>query len=63
MTGRTVQSLPTWDGLPAVLAAYDWAGTADLRPRVNDGVAVLLGSPAGLTGLFPDTAGLAGPQL
>ncbi len=57
-----VQSITTWDNLPAILARYDWAGSDDLKTKVNAAVAKLLGNPAALSGLFPDAAGLAGPH-
>jgi hypothetical protein len=55
------QSITTWDGLPAVLGRYDWNATGDLKSDVNAAVTGLLGNPAGLTGLFPDMAGMVGP--
>lgn len=56
-----VQSYTTWDGFAARRASYDWNGAADLKTKLNDLVARLLGSPAGLAGGFADT-GPVGPH-
>jgi hypothetical protein len=56
------QSITSWDALPAVLGRYDWGGSGDLKTKVNSAVSGLLGNPAGLTGLFSGSAGLAGPH-
>jgi hypothetical protein len=62
ITLPTTQTITAWDGLPARLALYDWAGAGDLKTKINGAVANLLGNPAGLAGTFTDTAGIAGPH-
>lgn len=52
LSNPTTQTFTTWDGLPALQAFYEQAGSADVKVRANDLANALVGSGAGvLSGL------------
>lgn len=58
LTNPTTQTFTSWDGLAALQAFYDQAGTGDLKAQANAIAEAMVGTGAGA---LQGTAGAAGP--
>jgi hypothetical protein len=58
LTNPTTQTFTSWDGLSALQAFYDQAGTGDLKARANAIAEAMVGTGAGA---LQGTAGASGP--